>query len=183
MDAAPLVDLAIVDPRIRIDLRYATSRNMVGVPLYPVARALLRAPVAARLVVAQDELVARGFGLKVWDAYRPLSVQRRLWEHLPDPKFIAPPARGSRHNRGTTVDVTLVDAAGADVDMPTDFDEFTPAAHRRCLTVAPRAARHRDLLDDAMRAAGFVGIESEWWHYDAPDWERYPLLDVPPDAV
>ncbi|MGE0479507.1 MAG: M15 family metallopeptidase [Phycisphaerae bacterium] len=183
MDLAPLVDIAIVDPRIRIDLRYATARNMFGVPLYPLARALLRAPVARRLVVAQNALVGEGFGLKLWDAYRPLSVQKRLWEHLPDPNFIAPPTRGSRHNRGASVDVTLVDAAGADVLMPTEFDEFTPAAHRRCPTVAPLAAQHRDLLDDAMRAAGFVGIETEWWHYDARDWERYGLLDVPLDAV
>lgn len=163
-----------------IELRYATARNFTGAPLYPPeARCLLRRSVAERLVRAQDWLMARGLGLKVWDAYRPLAIQHALWRCKPDPTFIAPPTRGSRHNRGASVDVTLVDSAGRELEMPTDFDDFSPAAARVFSGCTPAAAQHRALLDEAMRSAGFVGIQDEWWHYDAPNWADFPLLDLP----
>ena len=175
----PLVDVSDVDPRIVLDLRYATANNFIGRPLYPTARCLLRKSVARRLRRVQDRLVRLGLGLKVYDGYRPLSVQRKMWRVLPDPAYVANPAKGSRHNRGAAVDVTLVDTEGRELEMPTEFDDFTPAAHRSCAGGTVAARRNRDLLTRAMEAEGFQGLETEWWHFDAPGWEQYGVLDVP----
>jgi D-alanyl-D-alanine dipeptidase len=178
MSTPALIDVTAIDPRIRVDLRYATARNFTGRVLYPAARALLLEPAARRLAAAQDVLAAAGYGLLVWDAYRPLSVQRVLWEFRPDPRFVAPPWRGSRHNRGTAVDVTLVAADGTACEMPTDYDDFSPRAHRASTDCSAEAQRNRTRLTAAMEAAGFAGLADEWWHFDAPGWESWPLLDV-----
>lgn len=175
----PLVDVAQVDPRIIIDIKYATADNFMGRPLYPANRCLLRESVAQRLVRVQDDLVERGYSLKIHDGYRPLSVQKLMWEVLPDPRYVANPATGSRHNRGAAVDVTLVDADGRPLPMPSDFDEFTERAHRTYEGGTIEARRNRDLLIEAMERHGFKGLQSEWWHFDAPGWKRYPVLDVP----
>ncbi len=172
-----LVDVGAVDPRIVIDLKYATPDNFTGQRLYAVARCLLRKSVALRLRRVQDRLVRQGVGLKIYDGYRPLSVQRRMWELVPDPKYVADPAKGSRHNRGAAVDVTLVDAEGRELEMPTAYDDFTPAAHRDYTGGSTESLHHRQMLTDAMVAAGFKGLDSEWWHFDAPGWEAYPVLD------
>ncbi|MHC4234599.1 MAG: D-alanyl-D-alanine dipeptidase, partial [Planctomycetota bacterium] len=174
-----LVDVSLIDPRILIDLRYATADNFTGQQLYPVARCLLRESVARRLQRVQDRLVRRGLGLKIYDGYRPLSVQRKLWEIVPDPKYVADPAKGSRHNRGAAVDVTLVDFTGRDLEMPTGYDDFSPAAHRDYSGGTKASRQNRQILTDAMEAEGFRGLADEWWHFDAPGWEGYPLLDVP----
>jgi D-alanyl-D-alanine dipeptidase len=174
----PLVDLSVVDPRVVIDLRYATSDNFTGQRLYPVARCLLRESVAHRLRRVQDRLAAQGLGLKVYDGYRPLSVQRRMWEIMPDPTYVADPAKGSRHNRGAAVDVTLVDLDGWELEMPTAFDDFSPAAHRHYAGGTETSRSNRQTLIQAMEAEGFTGLADEWWHFDAPDWRQYPLLDV-----
>jgi D-alanyl-D-alanine dipeptidase len=179
----PLVDVATIDPRIVIDLRYATPNNFTGEQLYPVARCLLRAPVAERLKRVQNQLMRRGLGLKVYDAYRPLSVQKKMWALVPDEGYVANPAKGSRHNRGCAVDATLVDAAGRELEMPTEFDTFSPAAHRDYQGGSEAARRNRQILEDAMHAEGFIGLKTEWWHFDAPDWQDYPILDVPLDQM
>gem|GEM_PF-690095 len=179
----PLVDFALIDPRIVIDLRYATADNFTGRRLYPVARCLLRESVARRLRRVQDRLVRQGRGLKVYDAYRPLSVQRKMWETMPDPDYVADPAKGSRHNRGAAVDVTLIDAEGRELEMPTGYDDFTPAAHRDYRGGTDVSRRNRDLLISAMEAEGFTGLRTEWWHFDAPGWQQYPLLNVPLDGA
>lgn len=183
MSAPALVDVTTIDPRIRVELRYATMRNFTGRVLYPAARALLLLSAARRLAAAQEMLAGAGYGLLVWDAYRPLSVQRILWEVRPDPRFVAPPWRGSRHNRGTAVDVTLVTADGSACEMPTDFDDFSARAHRGSTDCPEAAQRNRARLTAAMTEAGFVGLEDEWWHFDAPGWKSCPLLDVPIEAV
>lgn len=178
---ADLVDLAKLDSTIVLDIRYATTNNFVGEQLYPVAKCLLRPKTAARLLRVQNALQAQGFGLKVWDAYRPLSVQWRLWERVPNPDYVADPRKGSRHNRGGAVDVTLVDLAGSEVLMPTGYDDFSERAHRDFMDAPAEVLRHRQLLEDAMVKEGFLPLPTEWWHFDDPEWETFELLDVPLD--
>lgn len=179
----PLVDVAATDPRIVVDVRYATADNFMGRVLYPANRCLLRESAAHRLSRVQDDLAVRGYGLKVYDGYRPLSVQKLMWEVMPDPRYVADPAKGSRHNRGAAVDVTLVDVWGRELPMPSAYDEFSERAERRYPGGAVEARHNRDLLTEAMRRQGFTGLETEWWHFDAPRWERYSVLDVPLEAV
>jgi len=176
---ADLVDIRDAAPRIRLDLRYATTNNFTHVKLYGEARCLLRADVARRLAAVQRDLERQGFGLKVFDCYRPLAVQKKLWALVPDERYVADPAKGSRHNRGAAVDLTLVTAAGADVPMPTGFDDFTPRAHRDAADLPPAAIRNRATLEKAMVGQGFIPMPTEWWHFDAPDWASYPVLDIP----
>ena len=175
----PLVDVAKLDSTILIEMKYATEKNFVGVRLYPVARCLLRKSVAERLVRVQKRLNTLGYGLKVWDAYRPLSVQKKMWKIFPDPRYVAPPSKGSRHNRGAAVDVTLVDSLGHDLEMPTQFDDFSRKAAPTYPHVSDAVRKNRQILIDAMLAEGFKGISSEWWHYDAPRYRHYPVLDIP----
>jgi D-alanyl-D-alanine dipeptidase len=177
--ADPIVEVADIDPRIVIDLRYATSDNFTNQVLYPSdMRCQLRESVARRLSRVQDRLVAAGLGLKIYDGLRPLAVQRTMWEIMPDPRYVADPAKGSRHNRGAAVDVTLVDLDGNELEMPTAYDDFTEAAHRDFAGCTEAAARHRALLEEAMFAEGFTGLATEWWHFDAPNWREYPLVNA-----
>jgi D-alanyl-D-alanine dipeptidase len=178
----PLIDVAQMDSTIVIDLRYATTNNFMKVKLYPVERCLLRKSVAERLVRVQQRLQKQGLGLKVWDAYRPFSVQKQFWEVCPDERYVASPEKGSRHNRGAAVDVTLLDSLGNELEMPTEFDDFSKRAAPTNQDVTPAARKHRQILIDAMTAEGFTGISSEWWHYDAPHYRQYPVLDIPLDA-
>jgi zinc D-Ala-D-Ala dipeptidase len=181
-----LVDLATVDPTIRIDIRYATTANFTGVAVYPVARCLLRRDAAERLARVQRRLRADGLGLLVWDCYRPFGVQERFWALVPDERYVARPERrdgrpiaGSKHNRGAAVDVTLVDAAGAPLAMPTGFDDFSERAHRDAARVSPAARANAQRLEAAMVAEGFEPLPTEWWHFDAPGWQGAELLDAP----
>jgi D-alanyl-D-alanine dipeptidase len=184
--APDLVDITTVDPTIRLDLRYATRDNFTGVALYPAARCLLRRDAAERLARVQRRLQADGFGLLVWDCYRPLAVQERFWALVPDERYVARPQRengrplaGSKHNRGAAVDVTLVDAAGRPLAMPSGFDDFSERAHRDAANVKPAARANAARLESAMTAEGFQPLPTEWWHFDAPGWQGYELLDVP----
>jgi D-alanyl-D-alanine dipeptidase/uncharacterized membrane protein required for colicin V production len=176
--ASGLVDLRGAAPRIKLDLRYATTDNFLRQKLYPTARCFLQRPVAQRLKRVAERLRRRKLGLKVWDCYRPLSVQWKMWQASPKPGYVGDPRQGSNHNRGAAVDLTLVDARGRGLWMPTDFDDFSPRAHHGA--EAPKAAeQNRRMLRDAMLAEGFVPLSTEWWHYDAPDASRYPILDIP----
>jgi len=182
-----LVNIKSVDPTIVVDLRYASSRNIAGMPLYhPRMPALLRPEVARRLAEAQATLRARGFGLKIWDAYRPKIAHDQLWQYWPDNDYVASPAEGgSLHTRGVAVDATLVNAKGREVKMPTDFDDFTPAAMLRYAGPDPAIRRHLRILQHAMARAGFYGLRTEWWHFVSKDWQDYPVLDAamaPPPA-
>jgi len=181
---ADLVDVAAVIPDAVLRIRYATADNFTGAPLYPVARCLLRRAVAERLARAAATLRADGRRLLLWDCYRPASVQRELWRRVRDPRYVAEPRfdadgtpiEGSRHSRGAAVDVGLVAADGGPVALPTAHDDFSPRAHRKGALAASAEARR---LDRALVDAGFVGLPTEWWHYDAADWTSYPLSDQP----
>lgn len=177
-ESADLVDIQSVNPRIRIELPYATTENFFKQAVYPVKRCFLRREVAERLSKVQEEAEKLGLGLKVWDAYRPLSVQKKFWAIVPDERYVASPVKGSRHNRGAAVDVTLVDRDGKELEMPTKFDDFTEAAAIDAPT-SPSAAENRALLRSLMEKSGFRVLPTEWWHYDAIGWEKYPVLDIP----
>jgi D-alanyl-D-alanine dipeptidase len=184
--APPLADAARAVPDVVLDLRYATARNVVGRPLYPAgARCLLLPPVAARLARAAELLRPQGFRLRVYDCYRPLSVQRLLFAKESRPGFVADPDRGgSHHNRGAAVDLGLAGPAGEDVELPTDFDEFTPRARADAVEGVTAPARaNRKALREAMVAAGFTPSRTEWWHFSAPEARGARLLDVPVGAA
>lgn len=174
-----LVELRKISPNIRFEVLYATPRNFTGRAVYTSPKVYLLRQTAKRLHRVQCALEKRGLGLKVYDGYRPFSVQKIFWELVPNPKYVADPAQGSRHNRGASVDVTLVDRQGNDLPMPTPFDEFSERAHRSYPGCSQKEAQNRDLLGAAMDAEGFIPYPEEWWHFDDPDWERYPLLDIP----
>src|SRR5438046_3459440 len=173
-----LVDVRSVAPRVRVDLRYATPANFTHRTIYPVARCFLRRAVAERLRAVADDLAREGLALELLDCYRPLSAQRLLWSLVPDERYVADPARGSRHNRGAAVDLTLVSPSGAELPMPSEFDDFSERAHRDFAGAVEAARTNRERLERAMTARGFVPLPTEWWHFDAPDWADYPLLDV-----
>ncbi len=178
-------DVSVRIPDAILDIRYATAGNFTGAPLYPVARCLLRTDVAERLAAAADLLRRDGHRLILWDCYRPASIQRLLWERVPDPRYVAEPIfddagkpiGGSKHSRGAAVDVSLAAPDGTPRTMPTDHDAFGPAASGARAT--GDAARHHAALRAAMEAAGFTQMPTEWWHYDATTWTRYPLDDSP----
>lgn len=179
-----LVDLEEEISDIRLDVRYATEDNFMGERLYPVAKAVLRKPAAESLSEAQEDLKERGLELEVFDGYRPYEVTEKMWEPYQDPDFVADPAEGSRHNRGCAVDVTLVDSAnGEELVMPTGYDDFTEKAAHDYGDLPEEAIRNRDLLREVMEGHGFAALETEWWHYDCQDWERFEVMDLPLESV
>lgn len=175
-----LVDLTVLIPELVLDIRYATGQNLLGRPLYTQARAFLRRPVAEALSRVQAALRRLGLGLCVYDAYRPYGVTVQFFEHIRNEKFAAPPWRGSRHNRGCSVDVGLVECAtGRHLPLPTDFDELTPAAHSNYANLPPHVLFNRSILLAAMKRQGFINYVDEWWHYDYQHWSDFDLLDLP----
>ncbi|HEY9656179.1 MAG TPA: M15 family metallopeptidase [Crinalium sp.] len=182
-NSAQLLDLRSVDPTIRLDLRYATTNNFMRRRLYKQPRCLLRAIVAEQLAAVQKDLETHGLGLKMYDCYRPLSVQKQMWKLVPDDRYVANPATGSRHNRGSAVDVTLVDRTGKELTMPTGFDNFTEQAATNYNGASAQAKQNRQRLKDAMTKHGFTPLQTEWWHFDAARWAQFPVLDVPLEAV
>jgi D-alanyl-D-alanine dipeptidase len=183
-DGSPLVDVAPLVPRAVLDIRYATPDNFTGKTLYPSARCLLRREVAARLVRAAARLERKGYRLRLYDCYRPLSVQRAMWTAYPRAGFVADPKGGSLHNRGAAVDVGLSAPDGSELEMPTRFDAFDPKARAGAKAGIPAKLRaRRDLLRAAMEAEGFIVNPAEWWHFAARDARRFPLLDVPINGV
>ncbi|HEY9614198.1 M15 family metallopeptidase [Allocoleopsis sp.] len=175
---ARLIDIRSVNPKIALDIRYATTNNFLKQKLYSAARCVLRGAAARRLSQVQQDLEKQGLGLKVYDCYRPLSVQKLMWKVKPDSRYVANPAQGSRHNRGAAVDITLVDRNGKELEMPTSFDDFTERAHRNYSGASAQAKKNSKLLENAMKKYGFIPLATEWWHFDAPGWDNYALLDV-----
>ena len=173
-----LVNIRSVDRTIVVDLRYATSRNIARRPFYPTNMpALVRPQVAARLAQAQAILRERGYGLKIWDAYRPKSAHEQLWALSPNTDYVADPAvGGSLHTSGVAVDATLVDNRGRDVLMPTDFDDFTMAAMLNYTGGNAEVRRNLHVLQNAMARAGFYGLRTEWWHFVSKDWKEYASI-------
>ena len=172
------VDVSSVIEDAVIDIRYATKDNFTGTKLYPVARCKLRRAVVERLAKVAEALRKQDRRLLIWDCYRPLAIQKVLWKKVPDPRYVADPKVGSKHNRGAAVDLALVDLAGKALVLPTKFDEFTEAAHRKHALEGVKG-REAKRLAEAMTAAGFVAIDTEWWHFDAPDSANYALSDEP----
>jgi D-alanyl-D-alanine dipeptidase len=171
-----LVEIAKPAFDVDLDIAYATSRNITGRPVYARPGCFLNREAAGLLARAIGLAAAQGLRLKVFDAYRPTEAQWVLWNHNPDPEFLADPKRGSPHSRGAAVDLTLVDAAGAELDMGTGFDAFTPLSHHGNVAVPAAAQRHRAILLGLMTAAGWDFYRNEWWHYQLFDARRHPLL-------
>jgi len=184
--APDLVELVTLDPTIKLDIRYATSNNFVARPVYTEARAFLERPAAEALVRAHRGLKEKGYGVLVFDGYRPWSVTKLFWDLTPraQREFVANPKEGSKHNRGCAVDLSLYDLAlGTEVEMPSAYDEMTPRAYPDYAggTEGQRASRQR--LRAAMEAEGFTVEPNEWWHFNYRDWRQYPILDIPFSAI
>jgi len=176
-----LVELKKLDPAIRLDIRYATSNNFLGRPVYTEARAFLQRPAAEALKRANQALHKKGYGLLVFDGYRPWSVTKVFWDATPDDKkiFVADPSQGSKHNRGCAVDLTIFELkTGKPVNMPGEYDEMSDRSHINYTGGTAASRNLRDLLRSTMEAEGFAVYEPEWWHYDYKDWKEYPILNV-----
>jgi D-alanyl-D-alanine dipeptidase len=187
-DAAEYERLVAADPDERLveitdipcDVRYATTNNFMHEPLYPVSKVFLRRPVAIALHEVERDLARDGLGLKIFDGYRPYRVTVRMWKPIRNPDFVADPAKGSRHNRGAAVDLTLVDRrTGREIPMPTGFDAFTARARQDFNDLSPEVLANRAKLRDVMKSHGFDPLPTEWWHFDFHGWERFELLDLP----
>jgi D-alanyl-D-alanine dipeptidase len=181
-----LVDIAGLGPRIKLDIRYATSDNFLSTPVYSSARAFLQRPAAEALLRAHRELLKQGYGLLIFDAYRPWYVTKMFWDATPPDKheFVADPADGSRHNRGCAVDLSIYDLkTGREIEMTGGYDEMSPRSYPTYAggTVEQRA--RRDLLRRAMEGEGFSVFPSEWWHFDYRDWREYAIQNVPFESV
>ncbi len=175
---ADLVDVEKFIPGIVLEIRYATTNNFMHKAVYDSPRCFLRKAAAKKLKAAHQEFQKMGLGIKIFDGYRPLSAQKKLWEIVPDDRYVANPAKGSKHNRGGAVDITIVDRNGKELVMPTGYDDFTEKAHWDYKDLPEEAIRHRALLRYIMEKHGFKGIPHEWWHFDDVDWKKYEILDV-----
>ncbi len=175
---AAFVSLQRHIPSILIDLRYATTHNFTHKALYRHPKALLRKQPAEALKKVQEELNKKGLGLKIYDAYRPFSVSCLLWQQATDKRYVANPKRGSHHNRGTALDLTIVQlSTGKELNMGTDFDNFTDTAHHSFSHLPAEVLANRRLLKNIMWKNGFNFVPTEWWHYHWRD-KNYPLVDL-----
>lgn len=173
-----LVDVTAYGDTIKLDVRYAGSNNFLGTPVYSSAQAFLQRPAAEALGRIADQLKAQGYGLLVHDAYRPWYVTKIFWDATPESSkdFVADPAKGSRHNRGAAVDLTLYDlASGAPIEMPGLYDEMTERSYPDYPGGTDLQRQHRDLLRSAMESNGFTVYEYEWWHFDFNGWQQYQI--------
>ena len=181
-----LVELIKLDPTIRLDVRYATTNNLFGTVFYSEPRAFMQRPAAESLVRVNRKLKPMGYGLLVHDAYRPWYVTKVFWDATPADKklFVADPSKGSRHNRGCAVDITLYDLkTKKPVEMVSTYDETTDRAYPNYPGGTSLQRWHRDLLRAAMEAEGFTVYEAEWWHFDYNDWQKYPIMNVRFDQI
>lgn len=177
--AGDLVEVQKLDPTIRKEIRYATADNFMKEVLYEDDRCFLLPEAAEKLVRAHQELQKQGLGIKVYDCYRPLAVQKKMFKRFPQPGYVADPAKGSNHNRGAAIDCTIVDAQGNELKMPSEYDEFTERAHLVYANAPADQIANRELLQKTMLAQGFKSISMEWWHFDLPDAKSYPVFDIP----
>jgi D-alanyl-D-alanine dipeptidase len=177
-DDVDIIDVTTIIPDAVLDMRYATDNNFVGKAVYPKAVCKLHRGVALRLARAAKLLRAQKRRLVLWDCYRPASIQSTFWKLVPDEKYVANPKKGSRHSRAAAVDVALADMEGTLLAMPTEFDDFSAKAHRKN-ALSGKAGREAKRLELAMTKVGFLGMPTEWWHFDAPDATKYALSDLP----
>jgi D-alanyl-D-alanine dipeptidase len=175
-----LCNLDRVIPGLILDIRYASTDNFTGTAVYPAPLAFAREPVAKALKKAQDSLSAFGLGLKVYDAYRPYAATVKFYELIRDTNYVAHPSKGSRHNRGCAVDVSLVSLeTGREIPMPSAFDDFSEKAHPAYPDLPLEVIRNRSLLFGVMQHFGFDHYPTEWWHFDFRGWADFPLMDIP----
>lgn len=169
------VELVSIIPDVVTDVRYATENNFTKKVLYPSDRVFLRKIVADSLRSAQEKFKKLGYYIVVFDGYRPLSVQHKMWEILPDANYVADPKIGSKHNRGAAVDLTLMDTSGNIVDMGTEFDDFTEKASPNYSKLPEQILKNREILSSVMKECGFLPIDTEWWHYDFYLWKEFSI--------
>ncbi len=165
LDAAKWTDVADLEPSIDIDIRYATADNFTKSKIYDCPRCFLRPDAAEAIVKAHRKLQERGYGLKMFDCYRPRPYQQKLWDKVPNPDYVTPPQKGSMHSRGAAVDLTIVDKKGKELDMGTPYDFFGEKAHADCTDLPEKILANRKLLKTTMESVGFRGIRTEWWHF------------------
>jgi D-alanyl-D-alanine dipeptidase len=176
-----LVELIKLDPTLKLDIRYATSNNLVGRPVYEEARAFLQRPGADALVQVNNEFKQMGYRLLIFDGYRPWSVTKLFWDITPkeSKKFVADPKKGSRHNRGCAIDLSLYEVTtGKEVQMPGAYDEQTERSYPNYGGGTDEQRKMRDLLRSKMEAHGFTVYEYEWWHFDYNDWRSYKIQNI-----
>jgi serine beta-lactamase-like protein LACTB len=181
-----LVDLTSLDPTIKLDVRYASDNNFLSTPFYKSARAFMQKPAAEAVVRVHKELAKQGYGLLIHDAYRPWAVTKMFWDATPEKfhLFVADPSKGSRHNRGCAVDLTLYDLkTGKPIEMVGGYDEMSDRSYPEYVGGTSLQRWHRDLLRRAMGAEGFTVYEAEWWHFDYKDWRKYPILNLPFEEI
>jgi D-alanyl-D-alanine dipeptidase len=177
-----MINIEKLIPNIDLDLRYATENNFMHRVMYPEKPTFtfLRLPAAKALSQVQKELNKKGLGLKIFDAYRPYSVTEKFWELVHDDRYVADPKKGSGHNRGIAVDLTIVDLkTKKELKMPTGFDNFTDSAHHDFINLPGEVLNNRKLLKETMEKYGFVEFPTEWWHYSLPNPEKYEVLNLP----
>lgn len=178
---ADLVELIEIDPTLKLDIRYATTNNFTGRVLYPAPRAFLQRPAAEALKRANQKLRKQGYGLLIFDGYRPWAITKLFWDVTSGDQrnYVADPAKGSKHNRGCAVDLSLFDLqTGKEIEMPSAYDEMTQRAWPTYKGGSGAARRVRDLLRRTMEAEGFRVNEYEWWHFDYREWRKYPILNL-----
>ncbi len=175
-----LVNIAELSKDFVLDIRYATENNFLGRKVYSMPICALQKETALKLINANKTLMGMGYRIKIFDGYRPLSTQKMFWEIIPDDDFIANPYKnGSIHNRGCAVDITLVHInTGEDLEMPSEFDDFSEKANRNNLNMTEIAKKNLNILTEVMIANGFDKINSEWWHFTDCNKQKYELLDV-----
>lgn len=175
-----LVDIKKAIPSVVLDIRYATKNNFMSQVMYKQARAFARKPVVEKLKLIQAALKKKGYGLKIYDAYRPYAVTVSFYEKASDKNFVANPSKGSKHNRGCAVDLSIIDLkTGKDMPMPTPYDSFEAAAAPHYTDLPVQIIKNRDFLINTMQANGFKVIYNEWWHFDFIGWQAYDLMDIP----
>ena len=178
---AHLIELITLDPSIKLDIRYATGNNFVGRPVYPAARAFLQKPAAAAVVRVHKKLKEKGLGIVIFDGYRPWTITKLFWDVVPEDKrkFVANPAKGSKHNRGCAIDLSIFDLkTGQLIDMPSGYDEFTERASPDYKGGTPQQTANREMLRKLMEAEGFTVNPNEWWHFDYKSWQDYAIYDI-----
>lgn len=174
-----LINLEKFVPGLVLDIRYATSNNFTGERIYNLPRAYARKPVAEALKKIQADLKPQGLGIKIFDAYRPYKATVKFYEVYRDTTYVASPYRGSRHNRGCALDLTVIDLkTGEELKMPTGYDSFEKAAWPSTPVADPQMRKNRTLLINAMQKHGFKVNSSEWWHFDFIGWKNYEVLDI-----
>jgi D-alanyl-D-alanine dipeptidase len=172
------VDYRTVDPNVILDIRYATTNNFTNVKLYPCSRCLLKKATAQSLLKVNDYLKTKNLQLKVLDCYRPPTIQEKLWKVKPDPHFVMRPWKGSPHSRGIAVDVTLTDLSGKELDMGSDYDEFSQKSYYASDEISKIAKDNRWILKSAMKQAGFSSIRTEWWHFQKGINGNHPIVNI-----